>query len=184
MYFQPRTLSQAKQWTFLYWINFIIFQFLVIYITNMLPHHPANTGRSFIHIANISPYTYIFSSLAIVSVIFGLYLHRKLPRAFFKKELKKAAERAHVIDPELNDELTTKATFIYSLIAICYCGSCGCYGLFLFLLEGNPVIVYPFALLSLLGLFVCRPRKSYYERIAQKVQEWKTQQNGGSITAY
>lgn len=177
MLFQPRTLSGAKKWILYLWTNFIITQFVFIYIANLIARQRTGSGQVFVPFTNLTLFIYLFSFLAIVSIIYGLYMHRMIPMVFLKGELKRVTDKVYAFDSELNDELLARGTFLYSIIiGSCYT-SCGCYGLFLFLLGGNSAIVYPFAALSLVGLIICRPSNAYYERVVQRVQEWKLQQN-------
>lgn len=150
-------------------------QFMSIFCGFAINHFHMPVHRVIRPVADLPLFTAVLSLLALMSIAFGLYTHFRVPKAFFKGLIKKANGVAPDCSPDANNILTVRVTQINSLMAMPYCGSGFVFGWGLFSVGCNSVIILPFAIASLVALTICRPTKAYYERIGQRVQEWKPQ---------
>lgn len=178
MSFRPQTLAQVDLQLKVVSIALFALQFMSIFCGFAINRFHMPVHRVIRPVADLPLFTVVATLLAFMSIALGVFTYLVVPKAFFKGLRKKAATAAPDRNFDADGLVAVKVTQANALMALPYCGSGSVFGWGLFSIGGDSLIILPFAMASIVALIICRPTKAYYERVAQRVQEWQRQTNG------
>lgn len=162
-----RTPEEIYKWTNIIWVNFLVAPFLILY----MGYHLTNIKvLPFTHIDHYEIFVWLFIALSLSGIICA-YIFWKRPSKKVIENILKSMHLKKEIESQ-NAQVLRRASVgqTMSIIISAYCEACVCYGLFLVILGGEFTIIIPFMFLTLISLLIFRPSKSFFDRVAKKLE--------------